>query len=302
LYIVETKGLTKEYKNTKAVNGIDLKIKEGSIYGFLGPNGAGKSTTIQMLLGLIKSTKGDAHIFGMSIKENRLAILKDVGAMVEEPSYYGNLTARENLEIIADILQVDNRRIDEVLEEVGLNQTNKKLVKHFSLGMKQRLAIAQSLIGNPKLLILDEPTNGLDPSGICEIRELILKLRSKYNITILLSSHLLSEIELIATHVGIINKGKIVFQGTMDSLKKAQKKRIKIGANDLQGAKKILLKNKYEIQIEENFIYVHNEHVNPESINRHLIENDVDIYHLSNTQKCLEEIYLSMTHESKEVN
>ena len=212
-YIIETSSLTKKFGKFLAVDSIDLQVPKGGIYGFLGPNGAGKSTTIRMLLGLIKETKGQVTVFGKSIKEERLAILKRVGSMVETPSYYGHLTAYENLEVTRKILGIEKREINRVLEIVKLTDVQHKAVKKFSLGMKQRLGIAQALLGNPELLILDEPTNGLDPSGIIEMRELIKSLPEEYGITVLLSSHILSEIELIATHVGIINKGKLVFQG-----------------------------------------------------------------------------------------
>ena len=211
-YVIETSNLTKKFGKFLAVNSIDLQVPKGGIYGFLGPNGAGKSTTIRMLLGLMKETQGQVKVFGKSIKEDRRAILKRVGSMVETPSYYGHLTAYENLEVSRKILGVEKKEINRVLEIVKLMDVQHKAVKKFSLGMKQRLGIAQALLGNPELLILDEPTNGLDPSGIIEMRELIKSFPEKYGITVLISSHILSEIELIATHVGIINKGKLLFR------------------------------------------------------------------------------------------
>ncbi|WP_066504181.1 ABC transporter ATP-binding protein [Abyssisolibacter fermentans] len=218
-YIIETNNLTKAYKDMVAVNNVNLKIREGLIYGFLGPNGAGKSTTIGMLLGLIKPTKGSVKIFDMDIKKNRMKILRNIGSIIESPSYYGNLSAYDNLKISADILGLDYKNIGEVLGTVNLTKVKNKKVKKFSLGMKQRLGIAQALIGMPKLLLLDEPTNGLDPVGIHEIRELIKSLPKKYGMTVLISSHILSEIELIANDIGIINEGKLLFQGTLDELK-----------------------------------------------------------------------------------
>ncbi|WDV44918.1 ABC transporter ATP-binding protein [Clostridiaceae bacterium M8S5] len=219
-YIIETKGLTKNYKDMKAVNNLDIKVREGLIYGFLGPNGAGKSTTIGMLLGLIKASKGKVSIFGKDINKHRIDILKNVGSIVESPSYYPNLSAYDNLKISADILGLEYKEIDEVLDIVNLSKVRNKKVKKFSLGMKQRLGIAQALIGKPKLLILDEPTNGLDPLGIHEIRELIKSFPQKYGITVLISSHILSEIELIADDIGIIHEGKLLYQGTLKHLKK----------------------------------------------------------------------------------
>lgn len=217
-YIVETKNLTKSFESFNAVNDLNLKIREGKIYGFLGPNGAGKSTTIRMLLGLIKPTKGKIKIMGKDIRKNRMEILKHTGSLIESPSYYGNLTAYENLKISAEILNINKNTIDEVLKIVKLTKWKDTAVKKFSLGMKQRLGIALALIGNPKLLILDEPTNGLDPEGIFEIRELIKTLPKKYNMSVIISSHLLSEIQLMADDIGIINLGNLLFQGSLDEL------------------------------------------------------------------------------------
>jgi len=219
-YLIETNNLTKNFEGFTAVNDIGLKVPSGVVYGFLGPNGAGKSTTIRMLLGLIKPTEGEVKVFGKSIKTHRTQILKKVGSLVEYPSYYANLTAYENLDITRRILEVDKKEIDRVLEIVKLTEVKNKAVKKFSLGMKQRLGIANALLGNPEILILDEPTNGLDPAGIHEVRELVKSLPEKMGITVLVSSHLLSEIELMATQVGIINKGKLMFQGTLEDLKK----------------------------------------------------------------------------------
>ncbi|MCY6370606.1 ABC transporter ATP-binding protein [Clostridium ganghwense] len=217
-YIVETNNLTKSFENFNAVRDLNLKVRKGRIYGFLGPNGAGKSTTIRMLLGLIKPTKGEIEIFGKSIKENRIEVLRNTGSLVESPSYYGNLTAYENLKISTEILNLKESSIDEVLEIVKLTNWKDTQVKKFSLGMKQRLGIALALIGKPNLLILDEPTNGLDPEGIHEIRELIKELPKINGMSVIISSHVLSEIQLMADDIGIINLGKLLFQGSLDEL------------------------------------------------------------------------------------
>lgn len=198
---------------------LTLEIAKGDIYGFLGPNGAGKTTTIRMLLGLIQPTSGCIRIFGRELHRDKLAILRRIGSLVESPSYYGHLSAIDNLEAIRRILQVPKSRIDEVLDIVSLSGEARRPVKGFSLGMKQRLGIAASLLGNPELLILDEPTNGLDPSGIHEIRELIKSMPKRYGITVLVSSHLLAEMELMASKVGIIREGRMVFQDTIDNLR-----------------------------------------------------------------------------------
>ncbi|WP_141522309.1 ABC transporter ATP-binding protein, partial [Bacillus pseudomycoides] len=189
-YIVETEDLTKTYGAVNSVNQLQMQVGKGEIYGFLGPNGAGKTTTIRMLLGLIKPTTGNIKVFNRDLKTNRIDILREVGSLVESPSYYGHLTGHENLEVIRQMLQVPKKNIDEVLRIVRLEKQKDKLVKQYSLGMKQRLGIAMALLGNPKLLILDEPTNGLDPAGIQEIRELIKQLPKQYDMTVVISSHL----------------------------------------------------------------------------------------------------------------
>lgn len=219
-YIVETEDLTKTYGAVNSVNQLQMQVGKGEIYGFLGPNGAGKTTTIRMLLGLIKPTTGNIKVFNRDLKTNRIDILREVGSLVESPSYYGHLTGHENLEVIRQMLQVPKKNIDEVLRIVRLEKQKDKLVKQYSLGMKQRLGIAMALLGNPKLLILDEPTNGLDPAGIQEIRELIKQLPKQYDMTVVISSHLLNEMDQIATQVGIINSGQLIFQDKIEVLRK----------------------------------------------------------------------------------
>ena len=196
-----------------------MNIRKGSIYGFLGPNGAGKSTTMKMLLGLTAPTKGSFEIDGKKFPDDRIAILKEVGSFIESPAFYGNLTGRENLDIIRRILQLPENTVEEALELVGLSEFGDRLAKKYSLGMKQRLGLAGALLGRPPILILDEPTNGLDPSGIHEIRNLIKSLPKLYDCTILISSHMLSEIELIADDIGILNHGRLLFEGSIDSLR-----------------------------------------------------------------------------------
>lgn len=218
-YTLRVSNLSKHYKDINVVDKINLNVRKGSIYGFIGPNGAGKSTTIRMLLGLIKSSSGSITIFGEDINKDRMKILQNTGALVESPSYYSHLSAYKNLKIWTLIRRVDKERIDEVLKVVDLYDDRNKKVGKFSLGMKQRLGIAQSLIANPELLILDEPTNGLDPMGIAEIRKLIISLAKDYNKTILISSHLLSEMERMVDDVGIINKGKLLYEGSLNQLK-----------------------------------------------------------------------------------
>lgn len=217
--IIETKNLTKSYADFTAVSGINLHIPKGAVYGFLGPNGAGKSTTMKMFLGLTKSTGGSFTIDGKKYPDNRVQILKEIGSFIEAPAFYGNLSGEENLEIIRKILGLPKSSVAEALEIVGLTQWRKRLAKKYSLGMKQRLGLASALIGKPPILILDEPTNGLDPVGIHEIRTLIRSLPEKFDCTVLVSSHLLSEIELMADTIGILNHGHLLFEGTLDQLK-----------------------------------------------------------------------------------
>ena len=217
--IVRTNGLTKRYGDNLCVNNLDLEVKEGRIYGFLGPNGAGKSTTLKMLLGLVKPEKGEIDIFGKRLNaKNRIEILRRTGSLIESPSYYGHLTARENLKIFQLLLGVSAANIDEVLKIVRLDKQQGKKVSAYSLGMKQRLGLAGALLSFPKLLILDEPTNGLDPAGIQEMRELIRSLPQAYGMTVIVSSHLLSEIDQMAEDVGIIANGKMMYQGALERL------------------------------------------------------------------------------------
>ncbi len=220
-YIVATSGLTKKYKGFAAVENLDMRVREGSIYGFLGPNGAGKSTTLKMLLGLVKPGAGEISVFGKRLHErNRPDILKNVGSLIESPSYYGHLTARENLRVYTTILGLPESNIDEVLKIVRLDKQTNKQVSRFSLGMKQRLGIASALLSYPKLLILDEPANGLDPAGIQEMRELICALPERYGMTVIISSHILSEIDRVAEDIGVIANGRMKYQGALCDLHK----------------------------------------------------------------------------------
>lgn len=299
--IIETKNLTKEFKGFKAVDKLSLTVKKGRVYGFLGPNGAGKSTTIRMLLGLITPTKGQIKIFDKNLKENRLTILRKIGSLVESPSYYGNLTAYENLEVTAKLLELDYKYIDEVLDFVKLTEWKDRQCKKFSLGMKQRLGIAQALISKPELLILDEPTNGLDPSGIHEIRELIKNLPKIYNMTVIISSHNLSEIELTADDIGIINRGNMLFQGTLEELHSRSKGEICIGVKDLKKAAHTLNDHGYKYKIKDDDIFVKPLEVEPYEILRQLILNDNRVFKFIEVQKSLEEIFLLLTEGGKNI-
>ncbi|MGP4040176.1 ABC transporter ATP-binding protein [Gracilibacillus sp. D59] len=297
-YIVQTTNLSKNFGKELAVNGVDIQIPKGEIYGFLGSNGAGKSTTIRMLLGLMKPTSGKVEIFGKDLKRERINILKKVGSLVENPSYYPHLTAKENLEAIRKIVGVPKTRIEEVLKIVRLQDSANKKVKGFSLGMKQRLGIAAALLNKPELLILDEPTNGLDPSGIIEIRELIRSLPEEYGMTILISSHLLSEIDQIATTVGIITKGKMIFQDSIEEMRMFAQQHIKLRVSQHEQAWRVLLANGIKAELEEgNILLSDRTDQNVADAIRLLVQEDISIYRVEDDKKSLEDIFLQMTKE-----
>lgn len=300
-YVVKTKGLTKSFGKEKAVTGLDMKIPKGEIYGFLGPNGAGKTTTIRMLLGLVKPTSGTTHIFEKDLKKERINILKRVGALVENPSYYPHLTAYENLEALRKILGVSKSRIHEVLEIVRLSDVANKKVKGFSLGMKQRLGIASSLLNDPELLILDEPTNGLDPSGIIEIRQLIKRLPSEYGMTILISSHLLSEIDQMATTVGIVTKGKMIFQDSIEVMRMLAHQNMSLKVSDSEQAWRSLLANGIKSDYKDGIILL-SELSNEEvaKVVHTLVQDGFSIYRVEEEKRSLENIFLQMTKEERE--
>ncbi|MGG0658724.1 ABC transporter ATP-binding protein [Rummeliibacillus pycnus] len=299
-YIVHTENLSKTFGKEVAVNGVELKIPKKEIYGFLGPNGAGKTTTIRMLLGLMKPTSGDIHIFGKDLKKERIEILRKVGSLVENPSYYPHLTAYENLEAIRMILDVPPSRIHEVLEIVRLKEASNKKVKGFSLGMKQRLGIAAALLHNPELLILDEPTNGLDPSGIIEMRELIKSLPTKFGITVLISSHLLSEIDQMATTVGIVNKGKLIFQDSIDAMRLYAKQNVSLTVSNGEKAWRSLLAKGIKATYKNEHIELadcSNEKV-AQTVET-LVHDGFSIYRVEEEKRSLEEIFLQMTRGEK---
>jgi ABC-2 type transport system ATP-binding protein len=295
---IETSKLTHHYSaNETAVDNVALIVPDGSIYGFLGPNGAGKTTTLRLILGLIKKQSGTISIFGKSFNENRLDILRNIGSLIESPSLYGHLTAYENLLILQKIYQCPIERIDEVLLLVGLAGTGKKRAGKFSLGMKQRLSIAMALLNNPKLLVLDEPTNGLDPQGILEMRELLKQLNREKGITIIISSHLLAEIEKIATHVGIINHGKLIFQGTMSELnnKQIESSSIIIDTNDNTRAMDVINRFASSAKVQSNKIVLPllSKNVVAE-MNKALIQQQFDVYELSIVKNDLESIFFNL--------
>ncbi|MGI6012466.1 MAG: ABC transporter ATP-binding protein [Ruminococcus sp.] len=298
-YTIETSGLTKKYNGHLSVNHINLQIPECGIYGFLGPNGAGKSTTMKMILGLVKPTEGNVKILGKYLTpQNRLEILKQTGSLIESPSYYAHLTGRENLSLICMLKQAPESEIDRVLHIVRLeNQQNKK-AGQYSLGMKQRLGLAAALIGSPRLLLLDEPTNGLDPAGIQEMRDLICSLPRKYGITVMVSSHLLSEIDQMATDVGIINKGVLIFQDTLAALHHKSRRNLRLKTTDMDKTARILSTRGLPVTYspDQRFLMI------PDggdgqtaAVVSALVNNAVGVLRLEETENSLEEIFLSLT-------
>jgi ABC-2 type transport system ATP-binding protein len=298
MYCLQTTNLVHQFSEKEIVlNDINLQVIEGCIYGFLGPNGAGKTTTLKLLLGLLKKQQGEISIFGKPFEDNRVAILKNIGSLIESPSIYGHLTAHENLLLLQKIYQCPKTRIQEVLNLVGLPNTGKKKARQFSLGMKQRLSIAIALLHNPALLILDEPTNGLDPNGMIEIRELLSKINQENGITIIISSHLLAEIEKLVTHIGVINKGKMLFQGTLDDLKNKQKELLFIAfdTSDNNRAMKILSNLKLSPKTEGTRILIPSVSKNMiANIIQQLVNNDIDVYEVSPIRNDLEAIFMNL--------
>lgn len=295
--IITTVGLCKQSGKIMRVKELDLKVPEGVVYGFLGPNGAGKSTTMKMLLGLVRPTAGTITVLCKEVNgENRLSILKDVGSLIESPSYYGHLTAVENLRIISTLKGVPDKDIGRVLQIVRLENQKEKKISQYSMGMKQRLGLACALLGNPKLLILDEPTNGLDPAGIQEMRELICSLPGKFGMTVMVSSHLLSEIDQIATHLGIISKGELVFQNSLSTLHEKSRHSIAVRTLNNEAAIGILSGQGVSCQIQEQYILLPQLADNELSLQlSRLYEKNIGVVRIEERRKSLEDIFLELT-------
>jgi lantibiotic transport system ATP-binding protein len=297
--VIKIENLQFGYDNQKIIHDLSLSVPKGSIYGFLGHNGAGKSTTIRLILGLIKPTTGSVEVFGLPFNNNQKTIYARVGALIESPSLYDHLSAFENLRVTATYLQIGKNRIEEILEIVGLKNEGKKPIRAFSTGMKQRLGLALALLNDPELIILDEPTNGLDPQGIVELRGIIQKLNIDFGKTVFLSSHILSEIEMICSHVGIIKKGKKLFEGTIEDLKAANTESMKVQ----------LETNNYDKTMQflthQNIVYSKNENAHTllldlqnknqiSDLATKLVQNDIGIYELSIKNQRLEDLFLTL--------
>jgi len=297
--IIEIKGLTKKFKDVKAVDELSLNVYKGDIFGFLGPNGAGKSTTIRMLLTLIRPNAGNIKLFGKNLNKERALILRDVGAIVEKPDFYNYLSAYKNLEILGRISgkEVSSNRIIEILETVGLKERRTSKVKTYSHGMKQRLGIAQALLHDPDLIILDEPTTGLDPQGMKEIRDLIIHLRDEKNKTIFLSSHLLSEVEQIANRMIIINKGKTVVEGYVQDLLNSAELKVTFEVDNLDSAKQLISQSRWKNKIESstnNKLIFNLSSEEIAKLNKYFVDNDISVSAVIPT-KSLEEYFLKIT-------
>lgn len=301
--IIEVNHLSKKFNNTYAVNDLSFTVNEGDIYGFLGQNGAGKSTTIRMLLTLIKPTNGEINLFGKKLSAHRSEILKQVGAVIEKPDLYKYLSAYDNLSIFAQMsgIKVTKQLLMQQLQMVGLEERARDIVKTFSQGMKQRLGIAVALVHNPALIILDEPTNGLDPQGIADMRNLILRLSREMGKTILISSHLLSEIELIANRMIVIHKGKKMVEGNVAALLDPAHTLIEIDTLDNTAAKQLLLQSKWAtfLQNKIQLQLMMNKSDVPQLIND-LVEMGVRILSV-NSSHSLENYFLSLTTQSGHV-
>ncbi|MCH7774475.1 MAG: ABC transporter ATP-binding protein [Bacteroidetes bacterium] len=300
--IIEINGLTKKFKDVKAVDELSLNVYKGDIFGFLGPNGAGKSTTIRMLLTLIRPNAGKIKLFGKPLNEERALILRDVGAIVEKPDFYNYLSAYKNLEILGRISgkEVSSNRIMEILETVGLKERRTSKVKTYSHGMKQRLGIAQALLHDPDLIILDEPTTGLDPQGMKEIRDLIIHLRDEKNKTIFLSSHLLSEVEQIANRMIIINKGKTVVEGYVQDLLNSAELKVTFEVDDLDSAKHLISQSRWDNKIESitnNKLIFNLSSEEIAKLNKYFVDNDISVSAVIPTRS-LEEYFLKITEDT----
>jgi lantibiotic transport system ATP-binding protein len=294
--IIETRGLSYHFGKQQVLDNVSLQVPQGSIFGFLGPNGAGKTTTIKILLNLLYSSDRNVFLFGKELSSSRIEILSRIGSLIEQPSIYPHLSGKENLVNRAMLLGVSMKRVDEMLSLVELSDNAGKKAGKYSLGMKQRLGIAMALLPDPELLILDEPTNGLDPNGIIEIRKLLQKLTSEHGKTVFVSSHLLSEVEKMATYVGIINRGKLLFQGSVHELHDLNTTSVSIEVDDAVSAANTLLKNGYAADILSDTIQLpFSSKQQMGSINQLLVNQGYTVFSLSQNKHDLERLFLDIT-------
>jgi ABC-type multidrug transport system ATPase subunit len=294
---IEIQDIWKTYGEVTAVRGLSLQVPVRSVYGFLGPNGAGKTTTIRIILGLQRVDRGVLSVFGQTLESNRTDLLKRIGSLVETPSLYPHLSGRENLEVHRRLLRLRPRAIDEALETVDLASVASRLVKTYSHGMRQRLGMACALLGNPELLVLDEPTNGLDPNGIHEIRALIRSLPKNRGITVFLSSHLLSEVEQVATHFAILSKGELQFSGTKQDLRRRTEPSLQVEVDRPDEAYRLLADSGYVVRCEGQRVLVAEAAcLDSAKINAMLIHAGIAVSYLAVQTASLEDLYLELTH------
>lgn len=293
---IQTRRLARTFPGGKGVHGIDLEVPEGAIYGFLGPNGAGKSTTIRLLLGLLRPDAGDIRLFGEVFTRTQRGALERVGALVEEPSLYPHLSARDNLEVTRRLIGASAARIDEVLERVGLAADAGRRVRTFSTGMRQRLGIALALLNRPRLLILDEPTNGLDPAGIASVRHFIERMTRELGLTVFLSSHLLAEVEQMASHVGVVRDGRLQFQGPLDELRAKSRPLLEIGCADASSAcTDLRAAGEHPECIDATTVYLPDPRLPDDAINQLLVARGHRVHHLARRKRSLEALFLELT-------
>lgn len=301
--MIETQQLTKRFKLEPVINQVSMNIKEGEIYGFLGPNGAGKTTLMKMLLNLVKPTSGKIFIQNQPIIPTSYEYLRNIGSLIEYPIFYEELTAQENLQMhCAYMGYKDQSHIKKVLDIVGLQQIEKKKVKEFSLGMRQRLAIGRAIVAKPKILILDEPINGLDPIGIKEVRELLVMLKQQYGMTILISSHIVSEIESIADTIGVLHQGELMEEISMHSLRDQQQSTIEMVVGDTKKAKR-LLEETFNAKVQvvnAGTLHIQQIDKKPSTLTKHLIMHGVDVDEVETVQKSLEEYFVNRINGGKQ--
>jgi len=295
--VISTEGLTFNFGSQTVVKSLNLRVPEGSIYGFLGPNGAGKTTTIKLLMNLLKTQHGSIHIFEKELQSNRIEILSQIGSLIEQPAIYLHLTGKENLLNRALLLEIPAKRVDEMLDLVHLKDAANKKAGQYSLGMKQRLGIGLALLSDPKLLLLDEPTNGLDPNGIIEVRELLIKLVTKHQKTVFVSSHLLAEVERMATHVGIINHGELLFQGSIEELQALNQPLVQIEVESTVDAANFLKRNNIEVaEVNDHQLFIpYADKKQIGELNALLNKNGFTVYSINKQQKDLEKLFLAIT-------
>lgn len=301
-YIMETVGLRKSYKGNVVVNDVNIHVPKGAIYGFVGPNGAGKSTVMKMILNLIQPEAGEVRLFGEKVTDQSYEVFKRVGSIIENPYFYEKMTARQNLELHCDYMGFPNKeRIDEVLQMVDLQNVEGKQIRHYSLGMKQRLAIARAILAKPEFLILDEPINALDPEGIREMRNLFQRLNQEDETTVFISSHILSEVDLIADTIGIIQHGNLLAELPIEEIHKHQTEYISLQVDDVAHAATLLEQmdiTNFSV-LDQEFIRIYDSNISGKVLSKALIESGVGLESLGRKQDTLEDYFFQLTEEGK---